>query len=204
MRSRHTNNSRDFISIFIFPIVQGLRGESGKGWVQSAFKFASGCGYNNNSFESTICAASISRGSTILAGKRSVFSAISPCRRAAGWRRDRGGGSFRAPLAGASAEHNSWTAGWKVGLRAARCSCHRNLNGDISIRTWRRGVIRSSVRHKRATAPHPACPALRQWGTTTGSRSCASRWSWVLSEASKCSPTARASLISIAATTPRK
>lgn len=70
-------------------------------------------------------------------------------------------------FADASAEHNSWTAGWKVGLRAGRWLCHRNLNGDISIRTRRRGVVRGSVKHKRATAPHPACPPLRQRGTIT-------------------------------------
>ncbi|XP_031845152.1 uncharacterized protein LOC116432424 [Nomia melanderi] len=32
----------------------------------------------------------------------------------------------------------------------ACCSYHRNLNGDIGIRTRRRGVVRGSVRHKRA------------------------------------------------------
>ncbi|XP_018045331.1 PREDICTED: LOW QUALITY PROTEIN: uncharacterized protein DKFZp434B061-like [Atta colombica] len=30
-------------------------------------------------------------------------------------------------------------------------ACHRNLNGDISIRTRRRGVVRGSVKHKRAS-----------------------------------------------------
>ncbi|XP_072754863.1 LOW QUALITY PROTEIN: uncharacterized protein [Anoplolepis gracilipes] len=38
------------------------------------------------------------------------------------------------------------------------CCCHRNLNGDISIRTRRRGVVRGSVRHKRATATTPSAP----------------------------------------------
>ncbi|KAL6255839.1 hypothetical protein P5V15_013081 [Pogonomyrmex californicus] len=61
---------------------------------------------------------------------------------------------------------------WKVGLRVARWPCHRNLNGDISIRTRRRGVVRGSVRYKRATTPHPACPPSRQRGTTTGNRPC--------------------------------
>ncbi|TGZ37381.1 hypothetical protein DBV15_08063 [Temnothorax longispinosus] len=79
----------------------------------------------------------------------------------------RGDGGIAVPSASSRAEHNSWTAGWKVGLHAARRPYHRNLNGDISIRTRRRGVVRGSVRHKRATAPHPACPSLRQQGTTT-------------------------------------
>lgn len=65
---------------------------------------------------------------------------------------------------GKRAKHNSWLADGKL---ACLWPCHRNLNGDISIRTRRRGVIRGSVRHKRATAPHPVYPPLRQ-GTQHG------------------------------------
>lgn len=37
----------------------------------------------------------------------------------------------------------------------ACCPCHRNLNGDISIRTRRRGRVRGSVSTN--APPHPAC-----------------------------------------------
>ncbi|CAK9824041.1 hypothetical protein ANTRET_LOCUS2277 [Anthophora retusa] len=44
----------------------------------------------------------------------------------------------------------------------ACCSYHRNLNGDIGIRTRRRGVVRGSVRHKRAsTTPSVTTIATR-------------------------------------------
>lgn len=63
MRSRHRNNSRDFLmrfylSILIFSIEQGLRGRA-EGMISKRIQVRERqhYGYNNNSFESTICAA---------------------------------------------------------------------------------------------------------------------------------------------------
>ncbi|XP_011136010.2 LOW QUALITY PROTEIN: proline-, glutamic acid- and leucine-rich protein 1 [Harpegnathos saltator] len=71
--------------------------------------------------------------------------------------------SWRASERASERAQNTIPAGrWKVGWLAC-CPCHRNFNGDISIRTRRRGVVHGSVRHKRAgTTPRvPTTVATR-------------------------------------------